>query len=51
MLRMYNLAIIESVMSLSKNLRNTDSHYFSEIIDKISRDLDFLRFSALRKHI
>ena len=51
MIRMYNLSIIESLMKLSKNLRSTDSPYFTEIIDKLSRDLDFLRFSTLRKHI
>lgn len=32
-------------------MKSEESGYFSEVIDKISRDIDFLRFSYLRRFI
>ena len=48
---MYSLNVLEQLALLGKKYQSTDSSYFWENIDKISRDVDFLRFSYLRRFL
>lgn len=50
-LRMYTLLIIEKVTSCKRKLQVHDSPYFTEILQKLGQDVDFLRLSGLRKFI
>jgi hypothetical protein len=50
-IRLYSLTILENLQNLVSRMRVDRSEYVSEILQKLVQDTDFLRFTALRKHI